>query len=150
MGLYLCIGNFVACLLLTRQRMVYGLCAVVTSGYGYGILRANYLDTYSHFIFDAAVLGFYLALLTRPPDTSVLARGKPTERWLCMLIGWAIFMFMLPLQHPLIQLVGLRGNAFLVPFLLIGAWLSHRDTMVLAMWLAVLNLIAFGFALAEY
>src|SRR5262245_4584104 len=132
MGLYLCIGTFVVCLLLTRMSMVSGLCAVMTCGYFYGIVRANWLDTYSHFTFDAAVLGFYLGLLTHPPATSVLVRGKPVERWVYWLVGWAICMFMLPLQHPMIQLVGLRGNAFLVPFLLAGAWLSHKDSMALA------------------
>src|SRR5262249_37130083 len=54
------------------------------------------------------------------------------------------------IQHPLVQLVGLRGNAFLLPFLLIGGWLRPRDLDGLVLWLAGLNLLAFGFAAAEY
>ena len=59
-------------------------------------------------------------------------------------------MFVIPLQHPLVQLVGLRGNAFLVPFLLVGGWFERRNAVRLALWLATLNLTAFAFALAEY
>src|SRR5688572_17582808 len=139
MGLLFCAVGFAGTLLLARRSLIYGLCAVLTMGYLYGILRANYLDTYSHFMFDSAVLGFYLALFMRPPSAAVLAKGEPVQRWVYWLVGWAVIMFFLPFQHPLIQLVGLRGNAFLVPFLLIGAWLLQRETLALATWLAVLN-----------
>jgi hypothetical protein len=59
-------------------------------------------------------------------------------------------MFLLPIQHPLIQLVGLRGNMFLLPFLVIGAWLGRADARRLTLWLAVLNHVALAFAVAEY
>ena len=61
-----------------------------------------------------------------------------------------LFPTLLPLQHPLIQLVGLRGNAFLLPFLLIGGRLDPREARRLALWLGVLNVMAIGFAGAEY
>jgi hypothetical protein len=55
-----------------------------------------------------------------------------------------------PIQHMLIQLVGLRGNAFLVPFLLVGARLTGDDARRLSAWLALLNLMALAFAAAEF
>jgi len=70
--------------------------------------------------------------------------------WLALLAGWPILLFFLPVQDPLVQLVGLRGQIFFLPFLLIGAMLESDDYYVLAKWLAVLNLVAFGFAVAEY
>ncbi len=145
----LCLLAFAAALLLGRRSLTAGLGAVLTVGYAYGILRANFLDTFSHFLFDAAVLGFYASLIGRRPPTAG-TQTKELRRWVWLLLGWAGVMFLLPLQHPLIQLVGLRGNAFLLPFLLVGGWLDRRDGERLALWLSVLNLVAFGFALAEY
>ena len=112
-------------------------------------LRANYLDTFAHFIFDAAVLGFYLSQVGRL-RALVAGCGGTVEEWVIALVGWAVVMFVIPLQHPLVQPVGLRGNAFLVPFLLVGGWLECRSAVRLALWLATLNLTAFAFALAEY
>jgi hypothetical protein len=149
MGLIFCIAAFTASFLLGRRSVVAGLGAVLTIGYLYGILRANYLDTYAHFIFDAGVMGFYLAVF---PGRLRAAKGPAGQlkRWVMLLIGWAGLMFLLPLQHPLIQLVGLRGNAFLVPFLLVGSWLQGRDLARLVLIMAALNLLALGFAVAEY
>ncbi len=59
-------------------------------------------------------------------------------------------MFLIPMQHPLIQLVGLRGNAFLVPFLLVGCRLTREEALGLAMWLSALNHVALAFGIAEY
>jgi hypothetical protein len=150
MGLLLCSAAFVLCFLLGRRSVVLGLGGVLTAGYFYGILRANYLDSFTYFLFDAAVIGFYLALLSRRRALAVKARVRELERWLWLLLGWAAVMFLIPIQHPLIQLVGLRGNALLLPFLLVGGWLERRDADRLALWLAILNLIAFAFALGEY
>jgi hypothetical protein len=72
------------------------------------------------------------------------------QRWTFFLFGWAVLMFLVPMQHPIIQLVGLRGNAFLLPFLLVGGSLSRADATGLAMWLGALNHLALAFAVAEY
>jgi hypothetical protein len=130
--------------------IVAGVGSVLTTGYLYGILRANYLDTYSYFIFDCAVLGFYLSLLVKRPASSSDPQVRQLQGWLTILIGWAVVMFLMPIQHPLIQIVGLRGNAFLLPFVLVGSWLQRRDYEHLAVWLALLNLVTLGFAGAEY
>jgi hypothetical protein len=150
MALALCIAGFLACFLLGRRSLSAGLGGVLTMGYFYGILRANYLDSFAHFMFDCAVVGFYLSLLVRKPDRATIARTRDLQRWVVALIGWAVVMFLIPMQHPLIQLVGLRGNGFLVPFLLVGSWLERKDAERIALWLATLNLVAFAFALGEY
>jgi hypothetical protein len=150
MGLFLCLLAFLASLLLGRRSLVAGLGGVLTFGYLYGITRANYPDSYSHFIFDAAVGGFYLSLLLRPPGAVGDAYMRPLTTWVAVLIGWAVIMFLVPIQHPLIQLVGLRGNAFLLPFLLVGGWLQSAEARRLALLMAMLNLIALGFGGAEY
>jgi hypothetical protein len=150
MGLVICNLGFVLALLTARRSLTAGLGSVLTAGYLYGILRANFLDTYAPFLFDAAVLGFYVGVLLRPPPASVRDRAAALQHWLLVLAGWTAVMFCLPLQHPLIQLVGLRGNAFLLPFLLVGGWLQGADAGRLSVWLASLNVLAVGFAVAEY
>jgi len=119
-------------------------------GYGYGIIRANVPDSLAHFIFDAGVAGFYLSLLSRRMTSAQRRRVQVLMPWVALLVGWPLLLFFLPVQDPLVQLVGLRGQIFFLPFLLIGAMLESEDYYVLAKWLAVLNLIAFGFAVAEY
>jgi len=78
------------------------------------------------------------------------ARLGPLQPWLVLLVGWPLLLFLFPIQDPLVQLVGLRGQVFFIPFILIGAMLEPDDWYALAKWFAVLNMIAFGFALAEY
>ncbi len=150
MALLFCALGFVACFLLGRRSLAAGLGGVLTWGYLYGILRANFLDGYAHFIFDAAVVGFYLSQLNKRLDAVTAARVRPLRQWVIVLIGWTGIMFLMPLQHILVQLVGLRGNAFLVPFLLFGGRLQTRDLGALAVWMAVLNGVALGFGGAEF
>ena len=116
----------------------------------YGIMRANVPETFSHFIFDAGVVGLYAAQLFR--QLSPLERFKigPLKPWLEFLIAWPVLMFLIPLQDLMIQFVGLRGNIFLLPFILLGARLDGEDRYQLALWIAGLNLLAFAFAGAEY
>lgn len=145
----LCVAAFVASYLLGRKALWAGLAVVVGVGYFYGILRANLLQSASHFIFDASVVGLYLAAFTDPtrlPEN----RLASMKAWLLVLIGWPLVLFMIPLQDPLIQLVGLRGNAFLLPFLLIGAYLDKEDLMKLALAVAGLNLLASAFGIVEF
>jgi hypothetical protein len=142
---------FVAAFLLTWRSAVHGIGVVLTVGYFYGIIRANWPDTASHFMFDAAVLGF---LLTYFATGGLKAFRDPNQldlqRWSFVLIGWPILMFLLPIQDPIIQLVGLRGNIFLLPFMLIGARLTRDEANGVAMWLCLLNHVTFVFAIAEY
>src|SRR6202035_4938566 len=106
--------------LLTWRSLAAGLAALLTVGYLFGIARANFPDSFSHFIFDSAVLGFYFSYFGRGGLKKALdPQQEALRRWTSLLIGWGVLMFLVPIQHPLIQLVGLRGNVFLLPFLLI-------------------------------
>jgi hypothetical protein len=118
-------------------------------GYFYGITRANFLDGYVYFLFDAAVCALYLGQFVFN-ERREFERVKPVRVWVICLIGWAVVMFLMPLQHPLIQLVGLRGSTLFVPFLLLGGRLSNTETGQLALGIAVLNLFALLFALGEF
>jgi hypothetical protein len=150
MGIFLCIAAFVITFVAARRSAVAGLGSLATTGYFYGILRANYPQTASHFIFDAAVVAFCLVWLFHTPDAATRRRSNAILPWLAVLIAWPVLLAFLPLQDPLVQLVGLRGNIFLLPFLLFGARLTREELYRFAMILAVLNLVAFVFAAAEY
>lgn len=150
MGLVLAVLAFAITYFAGRRSFWAGLAATLGVGFAYGILRARFSDGFSHFIFDAAVLALFLTVLTGPPWMRGARRLRGLRQWVLVLVAWACFMLLLPLQDPLIQLVGLRGNAFLLPFLLLGAMMRPEETGKLALALAVFNLGAFGFAVAEY
>ena len=50
----------------------------------------------------------------------------------------------------MVSIVGLRGNIFFLPILLIGSRLKDRDLREFTLGIAVLNLVALGFGIAEY
>src|SRR5262249_44972367 len=128
MGLLISAFAFVAALVLTWRSLSAGLGAVLTVGYFFGIVRANFPDTYSHFIFDAAVFGFFVSFFSGRGLQPILDPNRQVlQRWVFLLIGWAVLMFLVPIQHPLIQLVGLRGHAFLLPFVLVGSRLRPDE-----------------------
>jgi len=147
MAIGLCVIAFVITFVASLRSVVAGLVCAMAVGYGYGITRANVLESASHFVFDAAVLGLYLGWI----GSGVSNRhGRTVKLWMILLIGWPVLVSLVPIQHPLIQAVGLRGNVFFVPFLLLGASLDEQQVDRLATWLAVLNLGALVFAAAEY
>jgi hypothetical protein len=150
MGIFLCIVAFIATFAAARRSVVAGLGSLAAVGYFYGILRANYPETASHFIFDAAVFGFYLVNLFQKNDEETSRRSRAILPWLALLVAWPVILLFFPLQEPLVQLVGLRGNIFLLPFLLVGARLTREELRRFAMPLAGLNLVAFAFAATEY
>ena len=150
MGVILAIVALSVTFWLARRSLVDGLCSVLTFGYAFGILRANFPETASYFIFDAAVLGLYAAqsrLITQPFTTQ---DGQRMKHFVVFLMLWPLLLFLWPQQDPLVQLVGLRGNMFLLPFILIGARMTDNQRYRVALWMAVLNLAAFGFGTAEY
>lgn len=130
--------------------MVTGLAALLAVGYGYGIVRANLPETYSHFIFDAGVLGFFAAQLFRHLTPTEELRVQSVRPWLDFLIAWPLILFLIPNQDALIRFVGLRGNIFLLPFILIGARLVDEEKYDLAIGLAILNIGAFVVASVEF
>ena len=133
-----------------RQSLVRGLGVVITVGYFYGILRANLIEPASHFIFDACALGFYLSQLTRPVGTDERIRSRHLQTWVILLTLWPLLLLAVPLQDPLVQLVGFRGHVLLLPFLVFGARLTPRQWYSLAIWYGALNLATLGFAALEF
>jgi hypothetical protein len=149
-GIVLCVAALLGTFVVARRSFVNGVLAAITVGYFYGILRANFFVTASHFIFDAAVLGLYAAQFHELSRIFVTQDGQRLKHWVTFLMLVPLLMFFVPLQDPLVQLVGLRGNAFLVPFVLIGARLTRKDFYRIGLWLALLNVVAFAFGGAEY
>lgn len=150
MSVYLCILSFALCYWLGRRSLVNGLVAVLAVGYLYGITRANVPEALSHFIFDAGVVGLYAAQLFRKLSPLEQYKVGPLRPWLEFLIGWPLLLFLIPTQDILIQFVGLRGSIFLLPFIFFGARLDAEDRYRLALWIAGLNVLAFGFAATQY
>ncbi|MBA2305264.1 MAG: hypothetical protein H0W08_21905 [Acidobacteria bacterium] len=146
-----CAGAFILCLAAANRSLRYGLLAVLAVGYGYGILRANFPDTWTYLTFDAAVLGLYCGQLWRPLTTEQRRRAYDLRLWLVVLIAWPTLLFFLfPSDSPLVELVGLRANVFLLPFLLLGTRLSDEDVGWLALGLAGLNLAAVAVGVLEF
>ena len=146
----ICIAAFAFALAAARRSLVAGLTVVASVGYFYGILRANLPEVTSHFIFDAAVVGLYAAQLFRGRGGAGRREWQVLCIWVGALVAWPFLLFFVPAQDYAVQLVGLRGNIFLLPFLLLGARLRGEEVRRLALAFAALNLIAFSFACAEY
>lgn len=149
-GILLCVVSFAVVFVASRRSLVAGLSALMAIGYAYGIVRANVPQALSHFTFDAAVAALYLVHLPR-----LWRDGQPREvalmrSWMLLVIGWPLLLLLVPVQDPLIQVVGFRGSAYLIPFLVIGTALAADDLRRLALAFAVLNIGAFGVAAAEF
>jgi hypothetical protein len=151
MGAFLLALSVVLVFVGSRISRGHALAATTAVGYGYGILRANYPDGISHFMFDAAVATLYLTEFFR---RGVGAVDRGIVQWALALCLWAILMIPLGLvvgRQPLvIQLVGLRSTIFFLPMLIVGARLVDRDLLVWARFVVGLNLMAFVVGVAEY
>jgi hypothetical protein len=149
-SLPICLICFAVTFMLARRSVVWGLAACVGLGYVFGVLKANLFDTFSFFIWDSSVLGFYASYFSRRARPEELRRTEGLRLWVAALILWPVLLAAVPVQYPLIQLVGLRANVFLLPFLLIGSRLTPEDVDELASILAGLNLLALAVATIEY
>jgi hypothetical protein len=149
-SLLLCILSFALCYWAGRRSLTSGLIAVLGVGYAYGIMRANVPETYSHFIFDAGVIGLYVAQLFQKLNQLEEFKVSHLRPWLEFLIGWPLLLFLVPIQDLLIQFVGLRGSIFLLPFVLLGARLDAEDRYRLALWISGMNVLAFAFGVTQY
>ncbi len=149
-ALLLCIVAFAATVWAAKRSLGWGLIAVAVTGYFYGILRANFTSAASHFIFDASVAGLYLAYGSKFFDSKDHGRTSKLRMWTAILIAWPCLLCLLPFQPLMVSLVGLRGNVFFLPLLLIGSSLREEDLRKLTNGLAILNLAALAVGLAEY
>jgi hypothetical protein len=147
LALIICALAFYLSYLWGRRSLAHGLTIVLASGYFYGILRANLGSPFGHFIFDAAVLGLYFSQSWGQSDSK---RVNDVRIFTLLLMGWPLLECLLPFQSPLISIVGLRSNAFLLPILLLGTRLTSKDLLRLGYGLAVLNLVVSAFSIAEY
>lgn len=146
----LCAAILVGCFQIARRSLVGGVCAVLAVGYVYGILRANLPTEASHLFFDCGVLGLYAAQLWRRQPVWQGLRSEQLQTWIVVLIAWPVLLFFSLRQDPLVQLVGLRGNIFLIPFIILGARLTGDDIYKLALWLSVSNIAASVFGLVQF
>jgi hypothetical protein len=149
-GLILCIASVFGCAYAGRRSTGAGVGAVLAVGYFYGIVRANFLDGFSHFIFDAGIIGFYAVQFNKPVSSEAASVSQDAKGWLSLLIGWPLILFFVPINHILVQLVGLRHIILFLPALLLGARTRPKDLNTIATTLAILNAAVFVFAVLEY
>jgi hypothetical protein len=149
-SILICIVAFFGTFVLTRRSLVWGMAACIGFGYFFGVLRANILDTFSFLMWDASVLGLYASYFSAKRTPEEVARTAGLRLWVGLLILWPVVLTIVPVQYPLIQLVGLRGNTLLLPFLLLGARLEAEELDELALFLASFNVVALGIGVAEY
>lgn len=135
---------------LAKRSLVGGIISALGFGYCFGIFRANFPDTASYFVFDSAVLGLYIAQAQQITRQFFTQDAQRLKHWVVFLMLWPILMFLVPMQDPIVQLVGLRGNMFLLPFILIGARLQSENFYDIGLWMALFNLVAFGVGVAEF
>ena len=150
LSIALCIVAAIVSFVASRKSLVSGLGVVLSVGYAYGIVRANIEQPGSHLLFDAAVGGLFVARVFHSPSGDEPPLPKQLVWWVALLMGWPLLLMAVPKQDTMVQLVGLRGNAFLLPFLLIGAQLTDDRKYRLALWCAVLNIAAFILAAVEF
>jgi hypothetical protein len=151
-GLALCFLAFVCGWAFTRRRLGHGLGFVLATGCIYGWLRANLLDGFTHFCFDAALAGLYTNAL---PRIRFPARG-PIRRlgvWTLLLVGWPFIVILLSpfldAQHVYVQFVGLRTAILFAPLLLIGDVATDEDFRLFRSWAGWCVIGASGFTLGE-
>ena len=142
----LCAVAFGLCVYMGRKSLVSGLCALMGIGYLYGVLRANLPDGYSHLIFDAGTFGIYVTQLTGNQPLWQHRRSEDLRNWMTVLVAWPILLFFIPMQDPLIQLVGLRGSIFLLSLVLCAAMMPVK-ALPSASWPSALGL---GFVSAVF
>ena len=147
-ALALCILALAVTFWAGKKSLGYGVVILLVFGYFYGIIRANVPTTFSHFLFDASLLGLYLSQKWSAPANSESLRSLKV--WILILFLWPCVMALMPTQPLLVSLVGLRGSIFFLPMAWLGAQLKPRDLRILAVGFAVLNSVVFGFAAAEY
>jgi hypothetical protein len=148
-ALALCIVALLTSLSQGRKSLARGLITVLIWGYFYGIVRANLPSTASYFIFDCSLTGFYIAR-ARQLFSDRSRRTASLKIWALLLIGWPCLVCFFPFQDFLVSLVGLRGNIFFLPLLLVGTQLTSDELAETAKGIAWLNLVSFGFAIGEY
>jgi hypothetical protein len=148
---FFCGAAFLGCLLAGNRSLKHGLLTLLGIGYVYGILRANFPDVWTYLMFDAGVVGLYASQLWRQVPFEQRKRLQDLRLWMVALMAWPALLFIaFPSNTPLVELVGLRANIFLLPFLLFGARLSLDDLADVALVLGVFNLVVVAVGIVEF
>jgi hypothetical protein len=148
-ALILCIVGLLLAFFVGRRSLRAGILVVLVAGYAYGIVRANLASSFSHFIFDATLVGLYASQFLGRHKKQQTPSHASLSIWMWILMGWPLLMLLLPFQPFLVSVVGLRGNMFFLPAVFLGTRLRGEDLRPLAFGLAILNLIALAFGVAE-
>ena len=135
-----CALAFAAACWAGRRALWLGLTAVLVVGYLYGIARAHMSDAFIHLLFDASVAGLYAACLWNAVRTRNRNGLYELKLWLLLLVAWPTVLFFVMPGDVLIQMVGWRANALLLPCLLLGAQLDDEQLYRLGLSVAVLNI----------
>jgi hypothetical protein len=146
----ICLFAFIATYLLRKRGPVAGILAVVVVGALYGILRANFRVTASYFIFDSALLALFTAELATHVPKLQLRRERRLREWVIVLMVMPALLLLLPLQDPLVQLVGFRSAVMFLPFFILGSRLDTPQFVRLGVGLAVLSIVMLGVAVFEF
>lgn len=153
MGIASCFLALIGGIVFARRSIGHGLGFVLSVGCVYGWLRANFLDGFTHFCFDAALLGLYASILPRLRAQRSDSRSKLTT-WFAALMLWPLLIILLsPLleaQHVFVQIAGLRNAVLFGPVLLIGGAANKDDFIVLGSWAEWCVIGTSSFALAEW
>jgi hypothetical protein len=149
-ALLLCVVGAWAAFFVGRRSLGGGILVVIAVGFGYGILRANLASAFSHFMFDAALVGLYASQFIGGGKKQTAPNARSLNVWMYILIGWPLLMVLMPFQPLLVSIVGLRGNMFFLPAVFLGARLRDQDLRPMAFGLAALNLLALALGVAEY
>jgi hypothetical protein len=153
MGLILCFLAFAGVAILIRRSLGDGLGLLLAIGSVYGIARCNIFDGFTHFLFDASVLGAYVGGWRYISSAESTAAGR-LRHWVLALAFLPFFLILLSpfieAQPVLVQLLGLRPAIFFVPLVFFGAALDRESLRTLAHWAVFVALLAGGTALAEY
>jgi len=152
-GIALCLLSFVASLVVARRNLGHGLGLVLAVGCVYGWLRANLLDGFTHFTFDMALAGFYIATLPRLRPIGGWS-GNPLVTWTAFLVGWPLMMILispfLNAPHLFIQVAGLRNAVLFAPLALLGGALSREDLRKFTFWAEWSVVLVSCFTIAEW
>src|SRR2546426_1019588 len=97
-SIILCVAALAFTYVAGRRSLVAGLVTVFVVGYAYGILRANVPETFSHFVFDAAVVGLYITQLPRRGSREEERGREVLKFWIGMLTVWPFILFLVPVQ----------------------------------------------------
>jgi hypothetical protein len=126
----------------TSRSLARGFLAMFAVGYFSGVVRANFMGVFTSFMFDAAVLGLYLGFFLGRSSRAAGVWSGPAGHFVIFLIAWPTLLSFVPVNHYLVQLVGVRSSVWLLPIMLLSSRLTAADLDVISRGLAILNLAA--------